>query len=240
VATSDFHAHAVTTIERLEELYSAPKWVSQAKEVDYVTKEYRLFIEAAPFCVLATRGPEGLDCSPRGGLPGFVRVHDENTLLIPDFRGNNRIDSLRNVVRDPHIALLFLIPGCGETLRVIGQAAISADPGLAAGFASCGEIPRTVLIIRVERVYYHCAKSVSRSRLWDASHHIDRRDLPSTNSILAAIQWQNVRRTFRPRNGASASAEMPSETLAPADDEASRDNALLRQARTGSRGTGGS
>lgn len=169
-----------------------------------------------------------------------MRVHDENTLLIPDFRGKNRIDSLRNLVRYPHIALLFLIPGCGETLRVTGQAAISADPGLAAGLASCGEVPRTVLVIRVERVYYHCAKSVSRSRLWDASHHIDRRDLPSTNSILAAIQWHNVHRTFRPGNGASARAEMPSETIAPADDEASPDDALLTEAWMGSRGAGGS
>ena len=127
----DGQDHTITTTEALESLYSdAPYGPAVIKETDHVTAEYRKLIEAAPFVVLATNGPEGLDCSPRGDPPGFVRVVDEHTLLIPDRRGNNRIDSLRNLVRDPRIALLFLIPGVGETMRIIGRAKLSTDPKL--------------------------------------------------------------------------------------------------------------
>src|SRR5438093_8629587 len=114
--------HLVTTMDELEALFEEPMAMSQAKEIDHVSAHYRAFIEAAPFFALATSGPEGLDCSPRGDAPGFVRVVDEKTLIIPDRRGNNRIDSLRNIMRDPRVALLFLIPGVGETMRVIGHA----------------------------------------------------------------------------------------------------------------------
>jgi len=127
--------HIVATIDQLEAHYGAPRDVSIAKEIDHVTAHYRAFIEAAPFFALATSGAEGLDCSPRGDAPGFVRVVNDKTLLIPDRLGNNRIDSLRNILRDPRIALLFLIPGIGETIRVVGRAAISTDPELAASFA---------------------------------------------------------------------------------------------------------
>src|ERR1700681_1413319 len=114
--------HTITTTAELEKLYSdAPYGPAVIKEADHITPQYRRLIEAAPFVVLATCGPEGLDCSPRGDPAGFVRVHDEKTLLIPDRRGNNRIDSLRNLVHDPRVALLFLIPGCSETIRVIGR-----------------------------------------------------------------------------------------------------------------------
>ena len=113
------HDHTITTTEELEKLYSdAPYGPAVFKEIDQITPQYRKLIEAAPFCVLATCGPEGLDCSPRGDPPGFVRVLDAHTLVVPDRRGNNRIDSLRNLVRDPRISLLFLIPGVGETMRV--------------------------------------------------------------------------------------------------------------------------
>src|SRR5882762_4852400 len=126
--------HFVTSIEQLEQIYGQPYGPSIVKEADRITTPYCALIEAAPFFALATCGPDGMDCSPRGDAPGFVRVHDQKTLLIPDRRGNNRIDSLRNLMHDRRVALLFLIPGCGETLRVIGRAKISADPALCQSF----------------------------------------------------------------------------------------------------------
>src|SRR3984893_7686464 len=131
----------VTTMDTFMGLYDAPSDVSTAKEIDHISDHYRAFIEAAPFFALATAGPAGLDCSPRGDEPGFVRVADAKTLMIPDRRGNNRIDSLRNIVRDPRVSLLFLIPGIGETFRVIGRAAISTDPALLESFVFAGKAP---------------------------------------------------------------------------------------------------
>src|SRR5262250_1181350 len=128
------HNHIVTSIEALEKIYGEPHGNSLAKETDRITLHYRAFIEAAPFFALASAGPAGLDCSPRGDAPGFVRVQDEKTLLVPDRRGNNRIDTLRNIIADPRVALLFLIPGCGETIRIIGRASISTDPALTESF----------------------------------------------------------------------------------------------------------
>src|SRR3954464_13902294 len=133
--------HLVTSTEQLEALYGEPFGPSIVKEIDHVNAHYRAFIEAAPFFALAPSGPEGLDCSPRGDAAGFVRVHDEKTLLIPDRRGNNRLDRPRNITADPRVALLFLIPGVGETIRVIGQARISTDPALAESFVVNGKAP---------------------------------------------------------------------------------------------------
>ena len=179
--------HIVTSVEQLERIYGEPYGPSMAKEADRITKHYRAFIEAAPFFALASGGPDGFDCSPRGDAPGFVRVHDEKTLLIPDRRGNNRIDTLRNILHDPRVALLFLIPGCGETIRVNGRAAISTDPALAQGFIVDGKTPRAVIIVTVDRVYFQCAKAIVRSKLWDASRHIERKSLPSAGTILAEL-----------------------------------------------------
>ena len=120
----------ITSIEQLETLYHDPVKTSLLKELDHITDDYRQFIDASPFVVLATAGPEGLDCSPRGDPAGFVRVVDEHTVMIPDRRGNNRVDSLRNIVGDPRVALLFLIPGIGETMRINGHAVLSTDPDL--------------------------------------------------------------------------------------------------------------
>ena len=152
---------------------------------DHITPHYRAFIEAAPFFALASCGADGLDCSPRGDAPGFVRVQDEKTLLVPDRLGNNRIDTLRNLLVDPRVALLFLIPGCGETIRVIGRAQISADPALAQSFVVNGKTPRSVLVVAVEQVYFQCTKAIVRSKLWDASRHVDRKSLPTAGTILA-------------------------------------------------------
>ena len=180
--------HQVTTVEQLEALYGTPSPNALLKELDHISDFYRAFIAAAPFVVLATAGPEGLDCTPRGDPPGFARVVDRKTLMLPDRRGNNRVDSLRNLVVDPRIALLFLIPGVGETLRVNGRAAISVDPALCASFAMAGKLPRSVIVVTAERVYYQCPKALVRSRLWDPSRHVDRASLPSSGQILAAIR----------------------------------------------------
>jgi uncharacterized protein len=181
--------HLVTTMSELEALYDKPQLngASLIKEIDHISPQYRALIEAAPFVVLATNGPDGLDCSPRGDPPGFVRVRDEKTLLIPDRRGNNRIDSLRNLVRDPRVALLFLIPGVGETMRVIGRAAISTDPKLCASFELFGKTPRCVLVITVETAYYQCTKAIIRSKLWDPKTQVERASLPTPGKILAEI-----------------------------------------------------
>jgi PPOX class probable FMN-dependent enzyme len=178
-------SHLVKTLDELEALYDKPFGPSLGKEIDHVNAHYRAFIEAAPFFAMATSGADGLDCTPRGDPPGFVRVADENTLYIPDRRGNNRIDSLRNLIDDPRISLLFLIPGVGETIRINGRAVISTDPELCKSFTFNGKVPRTVLIVTVDRVYYQCAKAIVRSKLWDPALQVDRKSLPSAGTILA-------------------------------------------------------
>jgi PPOX class probable FMN-dependent enzyme len=177
----------ITTVEQLEAIYGHPSGAAVWKEIDHINAQYRAFIEAAPFFVLASVGPEGVDCSPRGDAPGFVRVTDERTLMIPDRRGNNRIDSLRNIVRDPRVSLLFLIPGVGETFRVIGRASISTDPALLETFVFAGKTPRGVIIVSVERVYFQCSKAIIRSKLWEPETKVDRKSLPSNGTIIAAI-----------------------------------------------------
>jgi PPOX class probable FMN-dependent enzyme len=182
----------ITTLSELEAVYGEINKGSLVKETDRVVPEYQAFIEAAPFVALATRGPEGLDCSPRGDGPGFVRVRDEKTLLLPDRRGNNRIDSLRNIVRDPSVALLFLIPGIGETLRVNGHATISIDPDLLESFATDRKAPKSVIAITVEAVYFQCARAILRSELWNPQKHVARGSLPSAGQILAALSNNQV------------------------------------------------
>jgi PPOX class probable FMN-dependent enzyme len=137
--------------------------------------------------ILATAGPEGLDCSPRGDPAGFVRVLDRKTILIPDRRGNNRVDALRNIVRDPRVALLFLIPGIGNTLRVNGRAEILDDTELLESFAIRGKLPRTILRVTAESVYFQCPKALVRSRLWNPEAHVPVSDMPSAGQILAGL-----------------------------------------------------
>ena len=180
-------SHEITSIAQLEAVYGQPSGASLWKEIDHVNAEYRAFIEAAPFFVLSSCGPEGVDCSPRGDAPGFVRVADPKTLMIPDRRGNNRIDSLRNIVRDPRVSLLFLIPGVGETIRVIGRATISTDPALCESFIFADKTPRSVIVVSVESCYFQCPKAIVRSKLWEPSSIVDRKSLPSSGTILAAI-----------------------------------------------------
>ncbi len=166
---------------------TGPGEASLVKVADHVHPLYRPYIEASPFAVLATMGPEGLDTSPRGDGPGFVHVLDEHTLLLPDRRGNQRIDSLRNITRNPQIALLFLVPGVGEALRVNGTARISALPALCERFAVDGHVPASVLVISVRSVFFQCARAIKRSGLWDPAKHLARDAMPSPGAILQAL-----------------------------------------------------
>jgi PPOX class probable FMN-dependent enzyme len=172
----------------LEALYNEqPYGPAVVKEIDHISDAYRELIEASPFFALATNGPDGLDCSPRGDPAGFVRVLDKNTVAIPDRRGNNRIDSLRNIIHDPRVALLFLIPGVSETLRVMGRVTISTDPELCASFIMQGKVPRSVLLVKVDKVFFQCAKAIVRSKLWDPATKVARATLPTPGKILAEI-----------------------------------------------------
>jgi len=184
--------HRITDIATLERLYGAPSGAAVEKEVDYLHPHYRTLIAASPFVVLATSGPDGLDTSPRGDPAGFVVVEDEKTVLIPDRRGNNRIDSLRNIVGNPHVALLFLIPGVGETLRVNGRATISTAPELLERFSMGGRLPRSVIVVHVDTVFFQCSRAIFRSRLWDPAQHIDRGSLPSLGTIVSDISRSRI------------------------------------------------
>jgi PPOX class probable FMN-dependent enzyme len=179
--------HTITDEATLVALYGQSMPAALTKEVDYLHPHYRAMIAASPFVVLATSGPGGLDVLGRGDPPGVVLIEDDRTLLIPDRRGNNRVDSLRNLIADPRIALLFLIPGVGETLRVNGRAEISIDPALLARFPMQGKLPRSVIVVHVETVYFQCPKALVRSELWNPARHIERKSLPSTGTILADI-----------------------------------------------------
>jgi PPOX class probable FMN-dependent enzyme len=182
----------IASVQELAALYGQPAEPSTVKEVDYVTPQYRALIEASPFAVLATCGPEGLDCSPRGDAPGFVRIHDDRTVMLPDRRGNNRTDSLRNIVRDGRAALLFLIPGVGTTLRVNGRSYLSTDADLLASFAVDGKAPRSVIVIEVESVYFQCARAIVRSDLWNPEKFVSPTCVPSAGEILAALSNNRV------------------------------------------------
>jgi uncharacterized protein len=177
----------VKTEAELEALYGQPQGAAVFKEIDHISDHYRRFIELSPFVLVATSGPEGLDCTPRGDPPGFVRVVDRHTVMLPDRRGNNRIDTLRNLVRDPRISLLFLVPGVGRTLRINGRAVIDTDPALCQTFIMEGKAPRSVITVTAERVYTQCPKALIRSHLWDASRHRKEGDLPSSGTMIQAL-----------------------------------------------------
>jgi hypothetical protein len=182
----------IATVEELEAIYGFPGEASTVKVADRITPSYRVLIEKSPFAALATSGPEGLDCSPRGDLPGFVRIHDDKTLMMPDRRGSNRIDSLRNIVRDPRTALLFLIPGSGSTLRINGRARVSADAALLESFGVGGKTPRTVIVMTVEEIYFQCARAIVRSDLWNPDKRVDPKTLPTPGQILAEMSENRV------------------------------------------------
>ena len=178
----------INTIAELEAVYDQkPVLASTAKEIDFLIPMYQELIELSPFVALATIGEGGLDCSPRGDTCGFVRVLDPKTLAMPDRRGNNRIDSLRNIIADPRVALLFFIPGSGTTFRVNGKAYLTTDIELCQSFAVEGNLPRSVIIIKVEAAYTQCARAILRSNLWDATKHVSKEAVPTIGEMLEAL-----------------------------------------------------
>jgi PPOX class probable FMN-dependent enzyme len=197
----------ITTVEELEAIYGAANPRSITKEIPFLSEDYRSFVEAAPFIVIATAGPEGLDCSPKGDQPGFVRVLDEKTLAVPDRPGNNRIDNLRNIIRDPRISLLFVIPGVDETLRVNGTATIADDPDLLGLFPVGGKLPKTVILVTIGSVYFHCSKALVRSALWNPGKFVERARLPSTGAMLQRL-------SAGPIDGVAYDRDAPAQTQA--------------------------
>lgn len=178
-----------TTIEdtcTLREVYGAPSERAIKKQLPALDRHCRAFIALSPFVVVASAGADGtLDASPRGDAPGFVAVLDDRTLLIPDRPGNNRVDTMSNMVENPHIGLLFLVPGMNETLRVNGSVQITTDEALLAPLAVNGKLPRAGLLVTVEEAYLQCPKALVRSDLWNPEKHVDRQALPTMSEMLA-------------------------------------------------------
>jgi PPOX class probable FMN-dependent enzyme len=183
----DFEGDLVASVDDLRTLYAKPIERIAKKQLDHVNAAGRAFIAASPFLVLATGSRQGLDCSPKGDQPGFVEVADDGrTLLIPDRRGNNRIDGLQNLVEDPRIALIFFVPGVNETYRVNGRALISLDAELKRRFAVNGKEPATVMVVKVEETFQHCAKALVRSDLWKAGSRGRPQGVPTMGDFAAA------------------------------------------------------
>jgi len=180
-------SRAIRTLAELEALLGPVGESSLRKEAPTLHPHYQAMIQASTFALLATSGPGGLDASPRGDPAGFVQVHDERTLLMPERRGNNRADSLRNIVTDPRVGLLFLIPGVGETLRVNGRATISVDPALLERFRMQGQLPKCVLVIDVDTVFFQCARAITRSNLWRPVAADAKRPVPTPGAMLEAL-----------------------------------------------------
>ncbi len=178
----------IDTIAELEAIYGEIVPAAKIKVLDHVSDDYGRFITAAPFVVISTSEPEGVDCSPRGDPAGFVRISaDRKTLMIPDRRGNNRVDTLRNIVRDGRIGLLFMIPGIGETMRVNGSAYLSTDVSLRESFIMQGKVPACVIMVAIAEIYTQCQKALARSKLWDPATQITRSALPSVGQMLEKI-----------------------------------------------------
>ena len=170
----------------LRALYGQPNVRAANKVLPRLDEHCRAFIGLSPFCVLGTAAADGLaDCSPKGDAPGFVQVLDDETLLIPDRLGNNRVDSMSNIVENPNVSLIFLVPGMNETLRVNGKATITTDDSLLESLSVNGKQPKTGLVVKVDEAFLHCAKALMRSKLWDPERHIDRKSFPSLGRILA-------------------------------------------------------
>ena len=158
--------YSVTTAAQLDELYGAPLEAAVQKQADRIVAPGRAFIAASPFLILATSSDAGVDCSPKGDAPGFAQLLDDRTLLIPDRPGNNRIDGMRNIIANPEVGIIFMIPGADVTYRINGKASISVDPDLLDRFLVKGKPPRAVIVVAVEEAFHHCPKAFVRSKLW--------------------------------------------------------------------------
>lgn len=176
----------IDTLEQLREHYPPAQGRALSKQLDHLDPHCIAFIGLSPFAVLATGGAAGqLDASPRGGAPGFVQVLDRHTLLLPDAKGNNRLDSFSNIAETGRAGLLFMIPGVDETLRVNGEASLSDDAALLALFAGERNPPRLVMRLHVAEAYLHCAKALMRSRLWESAAQVERSVLPSMGQMIS-------------------------------------------------------
>lgn len=177
--------NTLNTESALRGCYDQPSELVQKKILPRLDKHAKAFIALSPFVVLATHGPDGADASPRGDVPGFVQVVDDSTLLLPDRRGNNLIDSLRNVAQSSDVGLLFLVPGINESLRVNGRADIVTDATVLAPLAAQGKLPASALKIAVREVFFHCGKAMIRSDLWNPQKQIARENFPTLGRIIA-------------------------------------------------------
>lgn len=178
--------HILRTEDELRAVYGSPAGRAAQKAIPKLDKHCRHFISLSPFLILSTAGGDGTaDVSPKGDPAGFVHVIDDSTIAIPDRPGNRRIDSLVNIIENPDVGVIFLIPGVRETLRVNGKAEISTDPALLAKMEVQGKPPITAIVIHVEQTFLHCAKSIIRSRIWDEDMKIDRKTLPSLSRMIA-------------------------------------------------------
>lgn len=198
----------IRTTEELRQIYREVSEASVAKVTRTLTPEYRQVIEASPFVALATAGPEGLDCSPRGDAGQCVRVEDDKTLLLPDWRGNNRIDSLLNIVRDPRVALMFLIPGSNTAMRINGEAVVSVEPGLLDSFEMDGRHPRSVVVVTIAEAYFQCARAIMRAGLWDPGRFVDPATLPTPGALLKAAKADVDKETYDREWAGRAAATM--------------------------------
>lgn len=181
--------YLVQNASELTALYNPPRERSVRKQMDYLDEYSRSFIAASPLLIIGTQGkpPDRVaDTSPRGDVPGFVRVVDDRTVLIPDRPGNNRLDTLQNIVANPVVGLLFLVPGLPETFRVNGEAAISHDPALLVSFAVQGKLPRTILVVKVKEAFIHCSRALVRADVWNPAKFAQPGAVPSFGTILAA------------------------------------------------------
>lgn len=177
----------ITTIEELETIYKLPSGLAMTKEIDYINDHYRQFIQASPFCILSTFGDKGMDSTPRGDPFPVVRIADNKTILLPDRKGNNRVDNMRNIIVNPQVGLIFLVPDAGETIRVAGRAEIIVDAELNESFAIKGKPATSVLRISVDKIYFHCGKALIRSGLWKSETYLDRKSFPSAGEMGKAI-----------------------------------------------------
>lgn len=175
----------ISSEAELRETYATPGEAASKKLMPRLDKHARAFIALSPFLVIASRGPGGADCSPRGDGPGFVQVVDDRTLLIPDRRGNNLLDTLGNVVADSEIGLLFFVPGVAETLRANGTARIVTEPERLEPLAVRGQVPASALEVAIRQVYFHCGRSLIRAKLWDPETQVGKGGFPSLGRIIA-------------------------------------------------------
>ena len=178
-------ASKIETKEELREFYGPANERSVKKQMAKLDEHAKNFIALSPFMVISSATAEGADASPKGDPPGFVKVIDDNTLIIPDRPGNNRVDTMSNIMESNHVGLLFLVPGMCKTLRVNGRARITTDPEILEPHSVKGKLPRSAMIIDVDDVYLHCAKALIRADLWNAEKHIERKSFPSMGQMLA-------------------------------------------------------